>query len=158
VDVEAYAGINRQKDPAKGINQIDQQYKDISEVIFTMENFSADMISTKESFKSYLYKRIERYMLDKKYGDFVTTNEQHFKSSADFMVRYMDANKLFGTDSILIKKSETDQELAINALLDILQSGMREQRRNDVIAALHGKIALTKLSFGLTTNTLTLAK
>jgi len=68
----------------------------------------------------------------------------------------MDANELFGADSILAKKSVSDQKIAMNTLLDILESGVREQRRHDVIAGLQDKIALTKLSFGVTSNTLTL--
>ena len=61
------------------------------------------------------------------------------------MVRYMDANKFFGTDGILSKFPKAN--VTINALLDIIQSGNIEQRRHDVIAGLHGKVALTKLSF-----------
>ena len=155
IDIWAETGINRQKDPVVGINQIDKQYTNISAEIFTIEKFSADIMTSKETFTSYLYKRIEDYKIDKDYWAFVTTNEQHLKDSADFMARYMETNKLFGADSILIKKSTTDQKLAINALLDIIQSWVHEQRRHDVIAWLHGKISLTKLSFWVTTSILT---
>ena len=72
------------------------------------------------------------------------------------MVRYMDANTFFGTDGILTKFPKANVTSSINALLDIIQSGNIESRRSDVIAGLHGKIALTKLSFGVTTNALTL--
>lgn len=36
-----------------------------------------------------------------------------------------------------------------------MESGELASRRNDVISGLHGKIELTKLSFGVTTNALT---
>ncbi|MEI7919545.1 MAG: hypothetical protein WCH65_05085 [bacterium] len=36
-----------------------------------------------------------------------------------------------------------------------MQSGNIEERRHDVIAELHGKIDVTKLSFGVTSNMLT---
>lgn len=41
-------------------------------------------------------------------------------------------------------------------MLDIIQAGNIELRRHDVISGLHGKIALTKLSFGVTTSMFTL--
>ncbi|MEI6774070.1 MAG: hypothetical protein WCL18_04650 [bacterium] len=59
----------------------------------------------------------------------------------------MDANKFFGPDGLLSKFPKDKITSAINALLDIIQSGNIEERRHDVIAGLHGKVALTKLSF-----------
>lgn len=158
IDAEAYAGINRQQDPEVGINQIDKQYGNLSEEIFTIEKSSevSTITADKESFKKYLYTRIENYKNDTDYGAFVTTNEQHLKDTAAFMVRYMAANQMFGKDSILAKKTASEQKLACNTLLEILQSWAREQRRADVIAELHNKVKLTKLSFGVTTNTLTM--
>ena len=67
----------------------------------------------------------------------------------------MDANHFFGKGSVL-EKFPKDITTSINALLAIIQSGAIEERRNDVIAALHGKVELTKLSFGVTTNALTI--
>lgn len=92
---------------------------------------------------------------DSVYGKFVAVNEQHLTDNLDFMVRYMEANKFFGTNSIIKQFPKTDITTAMNAFLDILQSGNIEQRRHDVVAALHGHIAITKLSFGVTTNALT---
>ena len=71
------------------------------------------------------------------------------------MVRYMDANKFFGTDGAINKLPQGNITSSINALIDIIQSGNIEQRRHDVISELHGKVELTKLSFGVTTNALT---
>jgi hypothetical protein len=120
--LEASVGLNRQKDREAGIDQIDKQYGNVSAEIFTIEKFSAATIKDKATFQAYLYTRIAKYKKDSAYGDFVTTNEQHLKDSADFIARYMDANELFGTTSILAKKSESDQKLAMNTLLDILHS------------------------------------
>ena len=61
VNLEATAGLNRQKDREAGINQIDKQYENVSAEIFTIDKFSADIVKDKDAFKSYLYKRIESY-------------------------------------------------------------------------------------------------
>jgi len=90
------------------------------------------------------------------YGRFVTTNHQHLTDDLDFMVRYMQANNFFGANGLLKKYPKVSATSSINALLDILQSGNIEQRRHDVIAGLHGKVEITKLSFGVTTSALTL--
>ncbi|MEI6118272.1 MAG: hypothetical protein WCP92_03340 [bacterium] len=40
----------------------------------------------------------------------------------NFMVKYMAANKIFGVDSILAKKTLSEKKLALNALIDIIQT------------------------------------
>lgn len=157
LDAEASAGINRQRDLETGINQIDKQYENISAEIFTIESAKIDTILTsKENCKKYFDQKIEGLNSDPIYGKFITTNEETLKSEAAFIVRYMAANELFGSNSLLAKKTSSEKKSALTTLFDILQSGAREQRRHDVIAGLHGKIALTKLSFGVTTNALTM--
>ena len=156
VDAEAYAGIDRQKDPVVGINQVDKQYRAVSEEIFDITWASTTTLADKTSFRSYILKKIVDWKNENVYGKFITNNEQHLTDNLDFMVRYMDANKFFGKDGILTKFPKANVTTSINALLDIIQSGNIESRRSDVIAWLHGKVALTKLSFGVTTNALTL--
>jgi hypothetical protein len=104
--------------------------------------------------------RIDNLGTDDIYGNFVDNNHQHLSDDLAFMLRYMEENTFFGTEG-LFAKAAVDPKVNItsitNSLLDILQSGNIEQRRHDVIAELHGKISLTKLSFGVTTNAFTLA-
>lgn len=156
IEAEAYAGINRQQDPEVGINQIDKQYRAVSEEIFDVNSFSTAELSDREQFRKKIQDRIDKEQIDTVYGWFVTKNKKHLESNLKFMVSYMDANKFFGADGIFIKFPKVNRTNSINALLDIIQSGNIEQRRHDVISGLHGKIALTKLSFGVTTNALTL--
>ena len=156
VELEASAGIDRQKDPVVGINQIDMQYRAVSEEIFDVTWASAATLSDKTAFRALIKGHIDSLKIDGVYGKFVTNNEQHLTDDLDFMVRYMDANKFFGTTGVLAKFPKANITSSINALVDIIQSGNIEQRRHDVIANLHGKISLTKLSFGVTTNALTL--
>lgn len=159
IEAEAYAGINRQQDPEAGINQIDKQYRAVSEEIFDLTGASSNILSDKTAFTGYIMNHIDALASDDLYGRFVTSNREHLKNNLAFMVRYMEANKFFGTDGLFNKLSTTpwiDSTNMANTLVDILQSGNIEQRRHDVIAWLHGKISLTKLWFGITTNALTL--
>ncbi len=156
VDVGASGGINRQRDPVAWINQIDKQYTNISAEIFTVKSSDIEtVLSSQEACAAYFTKIITQYTTDKTYWAFVTTNKQHLLDNMNFMVKYMAANKIFGVDSILAKKTLSEKKLALNALIDIIQTWNREERRHDVIAGLHGKISLTKLSFWLTTSLLT---
>lgn len=157
-ELEAYAGINRQQDPEVGINQIDKQYRTVSEEIFDITGVPAATLADKELFRKYIQENIDTKKTDSTYGRFVTTNEQHFRDDLNFIVEYMDANKFFGADGILTKYPKANTTSSINALLDVLQSGNIEQRRHDVITELHGKVSLTKLSFGVTTSALTFKK
>ncbi len=156
VDVEWYAGINWQQDPVAGINQINKQYESVSQEIFDIREASPDILSDKVWFTNYMLGRITGKKTDKVYGKFIANNEQHLIDNLAFIVRYMDANNFFWDNSILKKYPQINTPNAINTLLDIIQSGNIESRRSDIIAWLHGKVALTKLSFGVTTNALTL--
>jgi len=153
---EAYAGLNRQQDPVAGINQIDKQYRAVSEEIFDINGASSDILSTKEWFRTYIQNKIKSWKTEEIYGKFITNNEQHLTDNLDFMVRYLDANKFFGKNGLLSKFPKANVTSSLNALLDIIQSWNIESRRTDVISALHGAVKLTKLSFGVTTNALTL--
>jgi hypothetical protein len=125
----------RNKDPIIGIEQIDTQYKSISEIIFKPENSQLDNILTSaEACKKYFEDKIEGYKNDATYGEFVTTNEQHLKDNANFIVRYMEANNVFGETSVLSKKSNIEKLHALTKLFKILQTGNREARRHDVVA------------------------
>lgn len=160
VELEAYAGINWQQDPEAGINQIDKQYRAVSEEIFNSENASSSILSDETKFTKYITDRIATLKTDSTYGRFVETNEQHLTDDLTFMVRYMKENNFFGTDGLFSKISKTKDVNVVDmakTLLGILQSGNIEQRRHDLIAGLHGSIKLTKLSFGVTTNALTLS-
>ena len=151
--VEWYAGVNRQQDPVAGINQINDQYRLVSKDIFNINWASAATLANKELFKKYIQDKIS--INNAPYGEFIKNNMGHLTADLEFIVRYMDANKFFGADGIFTKYPKVKTEQAINALLNILQSGNIETRRHNVIAALHGKVAITKLSFGATTNALT---
>jgi len=151
--VEWYVWVNRQQDPVAGINQINNQYKLVSEDIFNIEWASADTLANKELFKKHIQDKIS--INNAPYGEFIKNNMGHLTADLEFIVSYMDANKFFGDNGIFKKYPKVKSEEAITALLNILQSGNIETRRHNVIAALHGKVAITKLSFGATTNALT---
>ena len=67
----------------------------------------------------------------------------------------MDARDFFGPEGKIAQLPQSTRKAAIISLVNILQSGIIEQRRHDVIMGLQGKIEITKLSFGLTTSALT---
>lgn len=157
IEAEAYAGINRQQDPEAWIDQIDKQYRAVSEQIFDITGASTSILFEKTGFRNYIKNHIDKMKTDGTYGKFVTNNEQHLTDDLDFMVRYMERNKFFGAKWILTKFPKANITTSINALLDIIQSGNVEQRRHDVITGLQGHIELTKLSFGVTTNALTIS-
>lgn len=154
VDIGAYAGVNRQQDPVAGINQIDKQYRNVSDELFDISWASVDQLSDKQSFNAYLQARIDALQTDTTFGKFVTKNAWHLKNNLDFMVSYMEANTFFGENGIIKKFPKDKITPSLNALLDIIQSGNIESRRSDIISALHGKVELTKLSFGLSVGTL----
>ncbi|MCX6823629.1 MAG: hypothetical protein NT085_00680 [candidate division SR1 bacterium] len=152
--VEVSGGINRQQDPAEGINQIDKHYRAVSEEIFDINGLDVSKISSKTEFSSYIENKITGYT-GGKYKKFVETNKQHLKDNLAFMIKYMEANKFFGDDGKIAQLDDANKEIAMNALLDIIQSGSIETRRSNLIEGLHGHVALTKLSFGVTTSALT---
>ena len=136
IEAEAYAGINRQQDPEAGINQIDKQYRAVSEEIFDLTGASTSILSDKKSFTGHIMNRIDALASDDTYGRFVTSNHEHLANNLAFMVRYMEVNKFFGTDGLFNKLSKTpgiDTTNMANTLVDILQSGNVEQRRHDVM-------------------------
>ncbi len=154
--VEASGGLFRHKDPIVGIEQIDEQYKTISNKIFTVEVLQVDTLCTNaKACQKHFEDKINTNTSDPLFGKFITTNEAHLKNNAKFIVRYMEANNMFGEKSILKDKSPNQQKIALDGLFDMLQTGSREARRHDVITWLHGKIDITKLSFGITTSALT---
>lgn len=154
VGAEAYVWLNRQQDPLVGIDQLDQQYQCISEEIFIFPTFSPSLLENPKAFQQYFYQRITMATTDSVYGSFVQHNEAHLRSNVDFIVKYMDTHRLFGSASPLLTSKNPQEAVAL--LVQILQAGNHDLRRHDVIAALHGKVDLTKLSFGVTTNALTL--
>jgi len=68
----------------------------------------------------------------------------------------MEANKFFGEAGIITKFPKANISQSLNELVNIIQSGNIEQRRHDVMTGLHSSFDVTKLSFGVTTNALTL--
>ncbi|MFA7298480.1 MAG: hypothetical protein WC010_02430 [Candidatus Absconditabacterales bacterium] len=155
-DAELYAGINRQQDPVVGINQIDKQYTSLSAEIFNVRGASVATLADKDLFRAHIKNHITALKGDGTYGKFVTKNEQHLTDDLDFMVRYMEANKFFGEAGIITKFPKANISQSLNELVNIIQSGNIEQRRHDVMTGLHSSFDVTKLSFGVTTNALTL--
>lgn len=137
VELEAYASINWQQDPEAGINQIDKQYRAVSEKIFTTEYASASILSDQTRFTKYITDRIATLKADSTYGRFLETNQQHLTDDLAFMVRYMKENNFFGTDGLFSNLSKTKGVNVMDmaqTLLGILQSGNIEQRRHNLIA------------------------
>ncbi|HBB04691.1 TPA: hypothetical protein DCZ39_07545 [Patescibacteria group bacterium] len=78
-----------------GINQIDKQYRAVTEEIFNLNTISQTEAIDREIFRSKIQKNIDAKKTDKMYGAFVTNNEQYFTDNLNFILRYMDANKFF---------------------------------------------------------------
>ncbi len=148
--VEIAWGINRQKDPEIGINQINEQYKKVSEEIFTI---SSDIDPTdKNEVQAYIQDKIDHST--GKYQKFIESNKQHLSDNLAFIIRYMDVNNFFGANNRIDKLPKGNQTLAINDLLSVMQEGNMDLRRHNVVAWLHSKIDVTKLSFGVTSDML----
>lgn len=147
--LEAGAGIQWLRDPETAINQIDKTYREVSDRIFDVRNIG----------KPITIDRIEQQLLTNQnslqyhgngiYREFIQNNREHLASNREFIINFIKANDLLEDIN-----NADDPRQAINQLVDILQSGSIEQRRHDLISHLHGKVSLTKLSFGVTTSML----
>ena len=156
IGIEAFWGIKREQDLETGINQVDEQYRTVSQIIFDVSQANKTTLQNKDSFISLIANNIDHPKANE-YTDFINKNKQHLHDNLDFIVDYMERNGFFeDTGKIATLKGIYPIDITINSLLDILQSGNIEERRHDLIAGLHGKLELSKLSFGVTTNALTL--
>lgn len=143
-------GFNRQQDREIGINQINEQYKNVSKDIFTL---SSDIDPTdKNEVQSYIQNKIDHPT--GKYQKFIENNTQHLKDNLAFIIRYMESNKFFGEGNKIDKLPKWNKTLAVNDLLSVMQEWNMDLRRHNVVAWLHGKLDVTKLSFGVTSDML----
>ncbi len=157
VDAEAFAGINWQQNKEIGLNQIDKQYEMVSDEIFNVPQSQTDNVLKSESTcLEYFTAKIKEQQVNKQFRKFVEHNQAQLTEDAKFIVKYMNLNKLFSDKSILKTKSNNEKNQALNQLLIVLQTGNRNLRREEIISGWHGKLSLTKLSFGVTTNALML--
>lgn len=156
-DAEAFAGINWQQNKEIGLNQIDKQYEMVSDEIFNVPQSQTDNVLKSESTcLEYFKAKIKEQQVNKQFRKFVEHNQAQLTKDAKFIVKYMSLNKLFSDESILKTKSNNEKNQALNQLLIVLQTGNRNLRREEIISGWHGKLSLTKLSFGVTTNALML--
>ncbi len=151
--VEVSGGFVWKQDRVAGINQINDHYRAVSEQLFDVRGLAWEDMMDKKKFDDYLKNKIKNYP-EGKYKTFIEKNHKKLSEDVDFIVKYMDANEFFGLWWKINKLP--NKEDAISNLIDILQSGNIEERRANVIAGLQGRIDITKLSFGVTSNIFTL--
>ena len=157
VDAEAFAGIDWQQNKEMGLNQIDKQYEMVSNEIFNVPQSQTDKaLESKDACLTYFTTKIQAAQVNKQFQQFVENNQAQLMEDASFIVRYMALNKLFTQESVLNKKSATEKYKALNQLLTVLQTGNRNLRREEIMSGWHGQLDVNKLSFGVTTNALTL--
>ncbi len=151
VGAEGSAGFNWQKDPVMGINQINRQYENVSNLVFKVSESDAKT-SDYAKITEKIIDRIDIYSKKWPYEKFISTNRAFLEANAKTIWKFLVANKT-ALDSLDASK----KGLAINELISIMQTGNMEQWRWDLLLNLHGKLDITKLSFGMTTKAITIA-
>lgn len=144
VGAEASIGLMREKDPVMGINQINRQYEAVSREIFRLSDKDT---GSYENMYAAMVRNINSP--EGKYSKFIETNKQRLLANADFVVSFLKANDA-------LKQIPSDKKAALNELISMIQEGNMEQWRSDLLNNLHNNVDITKLSFGVTTNALTL--
>jgi len=144
VGAEASVGLLWEKDPVMWINQINRQYEAVSRGIFHLSD--KDTGSYKDIYAA-MVRKINTP--EGKYSTFIETNKQRLLANADFVVSFLKANDA-------LSQIPSDKKAALNELIYMIQEGNMEQWRSDLLNNLHNKVDITKLSFGVTTNALTL--
>lgn len=144
VGAEASIGLMREKDPVMGINQINRQYEAVSRTIFRLSDKDT---GSYEDMYAAMVRNIKTP--EGKYSKFIETNKQRLLANADFIVSFLKANDA-------LTQIPSDKKAALNELISMVQEGNMEQWRSDLLNNLHNNVDITKLSFGVTTNALTL--
>lgn len=153
---EIYGGINRQQDLQAGIEQIDTQYQKVSSWIFDIGELSPDKLSDADAFRANIQAKIDNPSKDS-YQRFIQNNKEHLTADLDTIIDYMEANNFFWPGGKIESLPQDKRTIAINGLLDIMQSGSIVQWRQDVQSWLHDRVSLNKLSLGVTSNFFTLS-
>ncbi len=148
---EIYGGINRQKDLQAGIEQIDIQYQKVSSWIFDIGDLSPDKLSDADAFRANIQAKIDNPAKES-HQKFIENNKGHLTADLDTIIDYMQTNNFFWPGGKIESIPENKRKVAINSLLDIMQSGSIVQWRQDVQSGLHGRVSLSKLSLGITSN------
>gem|GEM_PF-6330235 len=144
--IEGSAGIEWQQNRITGINQINRQYESVSRRIFG--NLTEKDVSSYENIEKAFNKNISDVMRGGPLQEFVKMNQNRLEENARFIVSFLKVNKAI--EFITNKKP-----VAINELAAIIQMGNMEQWRSDLLNNINGKFDISKLSFGVTTNALT---
>ncbi len=152
------AWLTRQWDLETWINQIDKQYTAISKEIFGINNVPVSILSNEKNLTDYFTHKIVEKKHDGIFGKFVIANEQHLIDNMNFIIKYMKLNNFFWDKWIIKTYPEATTLTSMKTLISILQAGNIDLWRHNIIADLHGKISLTKLSFGFTSSFITLGK
>jgi hypothetical protein len=113
-----------------GINQINEQYKNVSAEIF---NISSDIDPTdKNEVQSYIQNKIDHPT--GLFAPFIKNNTQHLSDNLAFIIRYMDKNGFFKENGKINKLPQANKTLAVNDLVAMLQEGNMDLRRHNVVA------------------------
>ncbi|MEI7919546.1 MAG: hypothetical protein WCH65_05090 [bacterium] len=91
VGAEVSGGINWQKDPIVGINQLNEQYASLSQEIFNADDMSAETLINEAAFYQNISDKITNFS-GGKYEKFVKNNQQHLLSNLKNIVSYMHHN------------------------------------------------------------------
>ncbi len=146
--VEGSAGVEWIQDRITGINQINRQYESMSDRLFG--NLTETDLSSYDSIAKAFENNINTAI--SKWGEwsiFVKNNQNRLQENARFIVSFLKENQAI--ESISNKKPG-----AINGLISIIQEWNIEQWRSDLLNNVNGKFDISKLSFGVTTNALTI--
>ena len=147
--LEVWWWVQRLRDPETAINQIDKTYREISDRIFDVRNIDSPITVDRIQQQFLTNQSTLQYHGNGIYREFIQNNRKHLESNRTFILNFIQANNLLEDIN-----NADDPAQALNNLTDILQSWSIEQRRHDLISHLHGKLSLTKLSFGVTSSML----
>ncbi len=141
--------IDWKQNPKQAIEQMNRQYRDISNGIFHLPSW-ADIQNLKNSawLEAYLLTRLNRLKTSAKepIKTFINTNEWFFKWNIKNVADYFDKKWIFEMINNMPNEFAWDKKKnAINNLLQVLQSWIVDSWRDYMYDQLHGKVSVTKI-------------
>ncbi|MFZ2151141.1 MAG: hypothetical protein WAZ12_05200 [Candidatus Absconditicoccaceae bacterium] len=152
-NVGAMAGveIDWKQNPKQAIEQMNRQYRDLSNGIFHLPT-SAENLKDSASLEAYLLTRLNKLKNSAKepMKTFVKNNEGFLQGNIKNIADYFDKKGIFAMINNMPEEFKGDKKRnAINNLMQVLQTGIVDSRRDYMYDQIHGKVSITKIGLGV---------
>jgi len=141
--------IDRKQNPKQAIEQMNRQYRDISNWIFYLPtNIDAKHLQNSKSLQDYLMQRLNilKDQAKEPIKTFINNNEWFLKWNIKNIADYFDKKWIFAMLNNMPNEFAWDKKRnAINNLMQVLQTWIVDSWRDYMYDQLHGKVSVTKI-------------